>query len=57
MILVNPRIGVMEKLLVTHFIDKIGKESIFLTIEDAIENCRFSLKSSDHTKREDVEFA
>ncbi|PHT51959.1 putative sulfate transporter 3.5 [Capsicum baccatum] len=57
MILVNPRIGVMEKLLVTHFIDKIGKESVFLTIEDAIENCRFSLKSLGHTKREDVEFA
>ncbi|KAI5680579.1 hypothetical protein M9H77_01806 [Catharanthus roseus] len=45
MILVNPRLGVMEKLLVTKFIDKIGKDSIFLSIEDAIEACRFSLKS------------
>ncbi|CAN4096376.1 unnamed protein product [Withania somnifera] len=58
MILINPRLGVMEKLSVTTFIDVIGKESVFLTIEDATENCRFSLKRSSHSsKREDVEIA
>ncbi|WMV59966.1 hypothetical protein MTR67_053351 [Solanum verrucosum] len=56
-ILVNPRLGVMEKLIVTRFIDVIGKESVFLTIEEAIESCRFSLNSSSQTKREDVEIA
>ncbi|KAH0710015.1 hypothetical protein KY284_011442 [Solanum tuberosum] len=56
-ILVNPRLGVMEKLIVTRFIDVIGKESVFLTIEEAIENCRFSLNSSSQTKRENVEIA
>ncbi|XP_009595009.1 probable sulfate transporter 3.5 [Nicotiana tomentosiformis] len=57
MILINPRLGVMEKLIVTRFIDVIGKESVFLTIEDAIETCRFSLKCSSQSKREDVEIA
>ncbi|XP_060211524.1 probable sulfate transporter 3.5 [Lycium barbarum] len=57
MILINPRLGVMEKLIVTRFIDVIGKESVFLTIEEAIETCRFSLKCSSQTKREDVEIA
>ncbi|KAA8523095.1 hypothetical protein F0562_009518 [Nyssa sinensis] len=44
-VLVNPRIEVMEKLIATKFIEKIGKESVFLSIEDAIETCRFSLRS------------
>ncbi|KAI3711631.1 hypothetical protein L1987_70170 [Smallanthus sonchifolius] len=42
-VIVNPRLEVMEKLTVTHFIDKIGKERVFLSIEDAIEGCKFSL--------------
>nr|XP_043623888.1 probable sulfate transporter 3.5 isoform X2 [Erigeron canadensis] len=42
-VIVNPRLEVMEKLIVTKFIDKIGKERVFLSIEDAIEGCRFSL--------------
>lgn len=45
-VLVNPRLEVMEKLIVTNFIDKIGKERVFLSIEDAIEGCRFSLTQS-----------
>ncbi|KAK3041643.1 hypothetical protein RJ639_001453 [Escallonia herrerae] len=45
-VLINPRIEVMEKLILTKFIDRIGKESVFLSVEDAIEACRFSLKSS-----------
>ncbi|KAK4344234.1 hypothetical protein RND71_037328 [Anisodus tanguticus] len=57
MILINPRLGVMEKLIVTKFIDVIGKESVFLTIEDAIENCRFSLKCLSQSKSKDVEIA
>ncbi|KAM0020762.1 putative SLC26A/SulP transporter, STAS domain, STAS domain superfamily [Helianthus debilis subsp. tardiflorus] len=42
-VIVNPRLEVMEKLTLTHFIDKIGKERVFLSIEDAIEGCKFSL--------------
>nr|GEV58280.1 probable sulfate transporter 3.5 [Tanacetum cinerariifolium] len=45
-VLVNPRHEVMEKLIVTKFIDKIGKEHVFLSIEDAVEGCRFSLTQS-----------
>ncbi|XP_028122150.1 probable sulfate transporter 3.5 isoform X2 [Camellia sinensis] len=44
--LVNPRLEVMEKLIATKFVDLIGKENVFLSIEDAIEACRFTLKSS-----------
>ncbi|XP_021741554.1 probable sulfate transporter 3.5 [Chenopodium quinoa] len=43
MILVNPRIEVMEKLIASKFIDVIGKESVFLSIDDAVEACRFRL--------------
>lgn len=46
MALVNPRLEVMEKLIVTKFIDTIGKENVFLSIDDAIEASRFNLKSS-----------
>ncbi|CAK9152747.1 unnamed protein product [Ilex paraguariensis] len=52
--LINPRIKVMEKLMLTKFIDEeVGKESVFLSIEDAIEACRFSLKISNQTNGED----
>ncbi|XP_052199011.1 probable sulfate transporter 3.5 isoform X2 [Diospyros lotus] len=44
--LVNPRLQVMEKLIVTKFVEKIGKENVFLSIEDAVEACRFALKRS-----------
>ncbi|KAL2479761.1 putative sulfate transporter 3.5 [Abeliophyllum distichum] len=53
MILINPRQSVMEKLIVTKFIDKIGKENVFLSIEDAIDASRFSLNSSKEVKTED----
>lgn len=43
MSLVNPRIEVMEKLIASKFIDVIGKESVFLSIDDAVESCRFRL--------------
>ncbi|KAI3524583.1 hypothetical protein L1887_03242 [Cichorium endivia] len=42
-VLVNPRLEVMEKLIVTNFIEKIGKERVYLSIEDAIDGCKFSL--------------
>lgn len=42
-VIVNPRLEVMEKLIVTNFIDRIGKDRVFLSIEDAIEGCKFSL--------------
>ncbi|KVH93927.1 STAS domain-containing protein [Cynara cardunculus var. scolymus] len=42
-VLVNPRLEVMEKLIVTNFIEKIGTECVFLSIEDAIDGCKFSL--------------
>lgn len=45
MILINPRLAVMEKLILGKFIDKIGKDSVFLSIEDAIEACKFSLRN------------
>ncbi|XP_057968389.1 probable sulfate transporter 3.5 [Malania oleifera] len=46
MAIVNPRIEVMEKLIISKFVDKIGKEYIFLSIEDAIKACQFSLSRS-----------
>ncbi|EYU23026.1 hypothetical protein ABFS82_11G046000 [Erythranthe guttata] len=46
MILVNPRIDVMEKLIVAKFIEKIGEDAVFLSAEDAIEACRFTLRNS-----------
>ncbi|KAI7744969.1 hypothetical protein M8C21_033577, partial [Ambrosia artemisiifolia] len=41
-VIVNPRLEVMEKLIVTNFVDIIGKDHIFLSIQDAIEGCNFS---------------
>lgn len=43
--LINPRRDVLEKLMLSKFIDKIGKECVFLSIEGAVETCRFSLQS------------
>ncbi|GAV79512.1 Sulfate_transp domain-containing protein/STAS domain-containing protein/Sulfate_tra_GLY domain-containing protein, partial [Cephalotus follicularis] len=43
MVIINPRLEVMEKMILSKFIDDIGKESVFLSIEDAIESCKFSL--------------
>lgn len=44
--IINPRREVMEKLIVSKFIEKIGKESVFLSVEEAIETCQFSLDVS-----------
>lgn len=46
MILVNPRIDVMEKLIVMGTIDKIGKDVVYLSIDDAIHACKSSIHRS-----------
>ncbi|KAL7239849.1 hypothetical protein ACSBR2_005671 [Camellia fascicularis] len=43
---VNPRLEALEKLTVTKFNEIIGKENVFLSIEDAVETCTFTLRSS-----------
>ncbi|XP_058001723.1 probable sulfate transporter 3.5 isoform X3 [Hevea brasiliensis] len=40
--IINPRLDVMEKMIRSHFVDKVGKESIFLCIEDAVEASLFT---------------
>lgn len=47
MAIVNPRLRVMEKFLHSQFVDKIGKENFFLSVEDAVEACQFSLHKSN----------
>ncbi|OWM66015.1 hypothetical protein CDL15_Pgr015441 [Punica granatum] len=41
--IINPRIEVMEKMILSKFMERVGKESFFLSIEDAVEACRFSM--------------
>ncbi|PON73331.1 Sulfate transporter [Parasponia andersonii] len=43
MAIVNPRLKVMEKFIQSHFIDKIGKENFYLSVEEAVDACQFSL--------------
>ncbi|KAI3891546.1 hypothetical protein MKX03_033093 [Papaver bracteatum] len=45
-VLANPKIEVIEKLMLSNLIETIGKDSIFLSISDAVEACRFNLISS-----------
>ncbi|GLT29000.1 hypothetical protein SLA2020_038940 [Shorea laevis] len=45
--LINPRRDVLEKLMLSKFIDLIGKESVYLSINDAVETCRFLLQRTD----------
>ncbi|KAK4481206.1 hypothetical protein RD792_012088 [Penstemon davidsonii] len=44
--LINPRLEVMEKLVISKCIDTIGRENVFLSVDDAIVACRYSLESS-----------
>ncbi|GAB2210492.1 hypothetical protein Droror1_Dr00015759, partial [Drosera rotundifolia] len=46
-LLVNPRIQVAEKMMASNFINTLGEESLFLTIPDAIQACKFRLSGSD----------
>ncbi|XP_010250358.1 PREDICTED: probable sulfate transporter 3.5 [Nelumbo nucifera] len=47
MIIVNPRREVLEKLMLSSFIDAIGQESVFLSIEAAVEACDFNFNESE----------
>lgn len=53
MVIINPRIKVMEKMIASKFVDTIGKECFFLCTEDAIEACRFSLHKSTSKHNDD----
>ncbi|KAL6274670.1 hypothetical protein ACE6H2_025362 [Prunus campanulata] len=50
--IINPRLKVMEKMITSHFIDKLGKENVYLSIEEAIENCKFSTSKPKKTTSE-----
>lgn len=52
MYLVNPRREVMEKMIAAKFINVIGNESIFLSIEDAVHFCHFTLSGDTYRKAE-----
>ncbi|KAJ8431234.1 hypothetical protein Cgig2_020779 [Carnegiea gigantea] len=53
--LVNPRIDVLEKLMTSKFIDSIGKESVYLSIDDAVQACRFRLNGPKFNGHENGE--
>ncbi|KAF9617298.1 hypothetical protein IFM89_035242 [Coptis chinensis] len=42
----NPTIEITEKLMSSKFINIIGKESVFISMEEALEACRFNLNES-----------
>ncbi|CAE6110691.1 unnamed protein product [Arabidopsis arenosa] len=46
MVIINPRFEVLEKMMLAHFVDKIGKEYMFLSIDDAVQACRFNLTTT-----------
>lgn len=39
-------------MITSHFIDKLGKENVYLSIEEAIENCKFSTSKPKKTINE-----
>ncbi|KAI3992442.1 hypothetical protein MKX01_022533 [Papaver californicum] len=45
-LIANPKVEVMEKLMLSNLVETIGRDSIFLSINDAVEACRFTLRSS-----------
>ncbi|KAG2311839.1 hypothetical protein Bca52824_023396 [Brassica carinata] len=46
MVIINPRFEVLEKMMLSHFVEKIGKEYVFLSIDDAVQACRFNLSTA-----------
>lgn len=42
--IINPRFEVMEKMILSKFVESVGKESFFLSIEDAIEARTFLMQ-------------
>ncbi|TKY44663.1 sulfate transporter 3.5 [Spatholobus suberectus] len=53
-LLVNPRLEVMEKLMASKFVEKIGKESFYLSLDDAVMASQYSLRSSKANNGEEV---
>lgn len=54
MSLVNPRLEVMEKLIVSKFVDKIGKEKFYLNLDDAVMASQYSLRTSKTNNNEET---
>ncbi|XP_061366494.1 probable sulfate transporter 3.5 [Gastrolobium bilobum] len=54
MSLVNPRLEVMEKLIAAKFVDIIGKESFYLTLDDAVVSSQYSLSTSKTNNAEET---
>ncbi|KAL0681337.1 hypothetical protein Bca4012_048184 [Brassica carinata] len=52
MVVINPRFEVLEKMMLSHFVEKIGKEYMFLSIDDAVQACRFNLSTTAKPKPE-----
>ncbi|KAF8036440.1 hypothetical protein BT93_C2223 [Corymbia citriodora subsp. variegata] len=50
--IVNPRMGVMEKMILSEFVDKVGRESFYLSVDEAVEACRFWLQESKVSKND-----
>ncbi|KAI4380040.1 hypothetical protein MLD38_006270 [Melastoma candidum] len=48
--IVNPRVDVLEKMTLSNFVDKAGKECFFISIQDALDYFRFSLVGSQAAK-------
>lgn len=46
MVIINPRFEVLEKMMLSHFVEKIGKEYVFVSIDDAVQACRFNLSTT-----------
>ncbi|GAB2300404.1 Probable sulfate transporter 3.5 [Dionaea muscipula] len=52
MLLVNPRMQVVEKMMASNFISTLGEGSVFLTIADAAQACKFRLNGSSKNLNE-----
>ncbi|RYR67888.1 hypothetical protein Ahy_A03g014344 isoform D [Arachis hypogaea] len=50
---VNPRIEVLEKMVAAKFVSRVGKESFFLTVEDAVKASQIALRKSRASNSED----
>ncbi|KAF6172891.1 hypothetical protein GIB67_035445 [Kingdonia uniflora] len=46
----NPRLEVTEKMILSKFVEDIGKDSVFLSVQDAVETCRFTLNEQKEKK-------
>ncbi|XP_004296670.1 PREDICTED: sulfate transporter 3.1-like [Fragaria vesca subsp. vesca] len=53
LVLANPRSEVIKKLDNAKFIETVGLEWMFVTVEDAVEACKFQLQSTKHNPGEE----